>query len=134
MKFIDLFNKKEQGKLNKHRLKDCPYPKDCSPCSWSVDKNGAGVCAGLIHTVDNLDCVYLCISYREKMDSKTKRVEVIQKVKVINHFMTPDEAIEHSRVLLDAAKTALEFSSSYQKHYESLDKTRKKEAKLSPTE
>jgi hypothetical protein len=124
MRFIDQFNKKEQRKQSKHRLKNCPYPKDCSPCSWAIGKNRAGVCAGLIHTMDNLDCIYLCIFYREAMDSKTKKVRVFDRVKVTSHFMTPDEAIEHSRVLLDATKTALDFSSDYQKHYKYLNKIR----------
>ena len=117
MKFIDKFTEKKYQKASKHRIANCPYPDDCCPMSYSISKtNQGGACAGLIPSVDHLDCIRLCIFYTDLEDNK---------VKVLEHFMTPDEAILTAKILLATVGYALDFSSEYQKHYRYLCKIRK---------
>lgn len=120
MKFIDKLKDKDIEKAQKHRPKNCPYPS-CMTISYSLSKkNQAGACSGLIPNVDDLDCIRLCIFYRTIREGE---------LKVLEHFMTPDEAIIASKVLLSAVEDALDYSSDYQKHYKYLVKKRKLQRK-----
>jgi len=101
--------------MSKHKLKDCPYAESCIPISYQVDKDGAGVCAGLIYKSNNLDCIRLCQFWRD-LDSK--------EIKVFEHFMTPDEALSTINSLGNAIRASLDYASSYQNHYEELCRAR----------
>lgn len=129
MKFINLLTEKKIQRAEKHRLAACPYPESCYPSSYNVDRKFAGACVGLIHTADNLDCVRLCIFYREVMNSRDNTQVEVGDLKVIEHFMTPSEAVTTAKVLLSAVEDALDFSGDYQKHYKHLDKIRKEQKK-----
>ena len=111
MKFIDLFKAKDRKKGNRNRLGDCPYPKSCSPVSYHIGENKAGVCVGLIDKSPNLDCIRQCIFFR---DAESK------ELKYLEHFMTPDEALDVAHSLILTARASLDFASSYQKYYEEL--------------
>jgi len=128
-KFIDLLTKKKIQKMGKHRLADCPHSESCCPSSYSVGSNHAGACAGLIHTVDNLDCIRLCVFYCEVMNSKDNSQVEVGELKVLEHFMTPDEAVVTAKVLLSVVGDAFDFSGIYQKHYKHLDKIREEQVK-----
>jgi hypothetical protein len=115
VKYIDLLKLSEKRKMSKHRLKFCPYLKSCIPVSYYVDKDGAGVCAGLIYKSDNLDCIRLCQFIR---DLNTK------EIKFLENFMTPDEALNTTNALNQAIKASLDFASSYQNYYKELCQAR----------
>lgn len=115
-KFIDLFKAKDRKQTSRRRLENCPYPKSCCPVSYHVSTtNQAGVCAGLIDKSPNLDCIRHCIFFR---DAKSK------ELKYLEHFMTPDEALETVHSLTLAVRESLDFASSYQKYYKELCKAR----------
>lgn len=112
MKFIDLFKGKERRgprAARKQIAGQCPYPKRCYPMKYSIGKNSAGACAGLISDADDLDCIRLCIFYKNESE-----------LELIEHFMTPTEATSVASVLITAAENAMEFNSGYKEHYEYL--------------
>lgn len=108
-KFADAIYKDSQRQMRRHRIGACPFPKSCYPVSCHVGANFAGVCSGIIHKSNNLDCIRLCMFY-EDLDT--------HDVKYTEHFMTPTEAISTINVLGWAVKSALEFNA----HYQGLDK------------
>lgn len=115
-KYLDLLDADDIKEGDKHRVKACPYPKDCMPTSLYIGKNKAGCCAGLIHICDNLDCIRICVFYRTK-EGKLRHLE---------NFMTPEEAVWQANCLLSATSSALGFASSYQKHHDHLCDIREK--------
>lgn len=115
-RFLDQLTKKDVREANKNRIKDCPYPKSCMPNSYTIGKNKAGVCVGIIHNVNHLDCIRICNFFEDLEANKLAWHE---------NFMTPDEAIAQARALLMAAENALNSSSSYNNHYKHLHKLRK---------
>jgi len=115
-KFVDAISKADKKQMRRHRIKNCPYPKSCYPVSCHIGANLAGVCSGIIHKSNNLDCIRLCQFY-EDLDS--------HKVKYTEHYMTPTEAIDTLNALGWAVRSALDYSSHYQKLEEELMEARK---------
>ena len=115
VKLIDAISKEQKQLMRRHRIENCPYPKSCYPVCCRLGANLAGVCSGIIHKSDNLDCIRLCAFY-EDLDS--------HEVKYMAYFMTPDEALSQINALSCAVKALLEFSSHYQMMDKELDEAR----------
>lgn len=114
-RFTDAIDKKSKRDMRRNRIKNCPYPKSCYPVSEHIGANLAGVCSGIIHKSNNLDCIRLCCFY-EDLNS--------HKVKYTEQFMTPSEALDTLNALGWAVRYAFEFSSHYQKLQGELKKAR----------
>jgi hypothetical protein len=109
-KFIDSIDKAEKRAMQRHRYPRCPYPKSCLPVSYHIGSNGAGNCAGILYKSNNLDCIRQCIFF------ETKR----HKVKILEHFMTPTEALDQAHSLTLVTRYALDANSNFKTHYENL--------------
>lgn len=114
-KFTDAIDKEAKQDMRHNRIKNCPYSKSCYPVSHHIGANFAGVCSGIIHKSNNLDCIRLCCFY-EDLDK--------QEIKYTEHFMTPTEAIDTLNVLGWAVGAALDFSSHYQRLQKELEEAR----------
>jgi hypothetical protein len=115
-KFIDTISKSARDSMRRHRPSLCPHSKSCYPASVRLGANEAGVCAGILHKSDNLDCIGLCV-FVENLK--------IKKIDYIEHFMTPAEALDEANALIWAVSSALDFASIYQKFHNELVEARK---------
>lgn len=114
MKFLNKMRKLDIQKMRKHHLELCPYTNTCLPVSYHVGTNKAGICAGLIEASPNLDCIRLCVFY-----------EIKRKVKILEHFFTPDEAMDTIHSLALTVRESLDSNSDYKKYYKELCKARR---------
>ena len=116
-RYIDLFKSKDRRQTNRRRIENCPYPDSCCPISYHISTtNQAGFCAGLLDKSPNLDCIRQCIFFRDARG----------ELKFLEHFMTPDEALEIIHSLALAVRCSMDYASSYQKYYEALVEARDK--------
>ena len=114
MKFIDLLKARDRRSGKRHKL--CPCPRGCFPVEYTWDENmcGMGFCVGLRYTVEDLDCISMCTFPTSK--GKRKRVCFL---------MTPNEAIDIARCLLETVSWSLEYASSYEVHRQHLSEAMK---------
>lgn len=114
-KFTDTISNEVRRNMRRHRIKNCPYPKSCYPVSQHIGANLAGVCSGIIHKSNNLDCIRLCCFYEDLENHEIKYTE---------HFMTPVEAIDTLNALGWAVGSALTMSSHYKQLHDELVEAR----------
>lgn len=114
-KFTDAISKEAKRSMRRNRIKNCPYPRSCYPVSHHIGVNLGGVCSGIIHKSNNLDCIRLCC-FCEDLEN--------HEIKYTEHFMTPVEAIDTINVLGWAVASALDFSSHYKHLQEELVEAR----------